>query len=116
MASDILKGMDTGDKAEIYQSLKKLSFNRVMRKHNVEESLALMGCTANEILLVKRNDMGMCLMDFMGMDCDMPGILSCSELALTDAIEDLSDPTNREAVADFGENIFKTIENELKKR
>jgi hypothetical protein len=50
-----------------------------------------LGCTGGAILLAKRDEMGMCMMDIMLLNDDYSGLISVIELALSDAKEKKDD-------------------------
>ena len=65
MAADILKTLDSGNQAEVYQQLKRLTFTRNFKRKDVIDGLQVLGISAGALLLGKTDDIDMSLIDHM---------------------------------------------------
>jgi hypothetical protein len=68
--AEMLKSLDEGKNAEIYQKLKTLTVQRRITKKDIEQGLKELGCSGTVLLLAKKDELGLSLMDMMLLNDD----------------------------------------------
>ncbi|CAD8088902.1 unnamed protein product [Paramecium sonneborni] len=105
----LIKELDkNGSFTEVQANIRNLSRQGRLTRKVIEEALCTMGCTANQLLLTECSEFGDCLMDFLLVTDDLPGVLEAMQELKIIGEEDMN-------LESFSNNIFQNIGQHLRK-
>jgi hypothetical protein len=106
---DILKSLDENAAlTEVHSKMKNYGYKARITRKNIEDGLKECGCTAAQLFLLKKDDMGLSLLDILLLDDQLPAVLEV--LNQTDLLG-----VHDSSIDEFAKNLFTNIAKHLRR-